>query len=465
MSESRVADLLQARVARTLRGALAAYAVALIAIFGVAGEVVLRRSLERSAGVVESLLGLYADPEGERTSVAPAMLADQLLGVGDAFLITRTITRGQGRSTVYFLTADMPAKSVSPGATREAIREQLIAAIAERGRWRYRLLHRRAGEFDVFVAGSRGPYLLGLAGGAGVALVLLPLAALLARRAAARGVAATLAPLDTVVSETRRIAPQDLSQRISTPTGVAEVTMLADTINQLVDRVERSHRALEAFTADASHELRTPLTHLRAQVQWALAEHRGLDEMREAVAAIAHEVDATIPMVEDLLLIARGENRQLALARDPFDVTEVVREVGEIAQAMAGARSLAVRAAVNGPVRALGDATRTRQILLNLASNAVRYTSTGTVTLEIQHDGDRVGIVVRDTGTGIAPEHLPRIFDRFYRVEPSRARSRGGAGLGLTIARLLAELQDGCIDVASRLGEGSAFTLWLPATD
>lgn len=241
--------------------------------------------------------------------------------------------------------------------------------------------------------------------------------------------------------------------------------MLADTINQLVDRVERSHRALEAFTADASHELRTPLTHLRAQVQWALAEHRGLDEMREAVAAIAHEVDATIPMVEDLLLIARGENRQLALARDPFDVTEVVREVGEIAQAMAGARSLAVRTTVNGPVRALGDATRTRQILLNLASNAVRYTSTGTVTLEIQHDGDRVGIVVRDTGTGIAPEHLPRIFDRFYRVEPSRARSRGGAGLGLTIARLLAELQDGCIDVASRLGEGSAFTLWLPATD
>ena len=131
MSEPRVADLLRLRLTRLLWAALALHAVVLTAVFALAGESVLRRSLERSADVIQSLLGRYADPQGERTNVAPAMLADQLLGTGEAFLITRAITEGQGQNTTYFLTADMPAKAVAPGASRDEIHDRLVAAITE----------------------------------------------------------------------------------------------------------------------------------------------------------------------------------------------------------------------------------------------------------------------------------------------------------------------------------------------
>ena len=118
-----------------------------------------------------------------------------------------------------------------------------------------------------------------------------------------------------------------------------------------------------------------------------------------------------------------------------------------------------------GPTRAIGDSNRTRQILLNLASNAVRYTPSGVITISTQRRADEVGAVVRDTGIGIEAEHRARVFDRFYRVDPSRSRTLGGAGLGLTIAKVLAELQGGAIDVASEPGKGSTFGLWLPEAD
>ena len=168
-------------------------------------------------------------------------------------------------------------------------------------------------------------------------------------------------------------------------------------------------------------------------------------------------------LVEDLLLIARGENRQLALAAKPFDLTAVVEDVREITEAMAVGREIAVRAEASGPVWALGDADRTRHILLNLASNAVRYTPKGSVTFALETDGARVGVSVQDSGPGISPEHLERVFDRFFRIDQSRSRDLGGTGLGLAIARLLAELQGGEIAVASTPGQGSRFTAWLPS--
>ena len=170
-------------------------------------------------------------------------------------------------------------------------------------------------------------------------------------------------------------------------------------------------------------------------------------------------------MVDELLLIARGENHQLEIERTPFDLNEVVKEVAEITQAMASGRDLTVETEVNGPMNAIGDFNRTRQILLNLASNAVRYTPSGVITLSTRRRAAQVGAVVRDTGIGIAAENRDHIFDRFYRVDPSRARALGGAGLGLTIAKVLAELQGGAIDVASELGSGSTFGVWLPEAD
>jgi signal transduction histidine kinase len=176
-------------------------------------------------------------------------------------------------------------------------------------------------------------------------------------------------------------------------------------------------------------------------------------------------LDQAAKLVEELLLIARGENRQLALAHAPFELTAAVDEVREITEAMAVGRELAVAATPSPPRWALGDADRTRHILLNLASNAVRYTPNGSITFALETNGKMVGVSVRDTGPGIAAEHVERIFDRFFRVDQSRSRDLGGSGLGLAIARLLAELQGGDITVESMLGAGSTFTMWLPAAE
>src|SRR5205823_10412732 len=169
-----------------------------------------------------------------------------------------------------------------------------------------------------------------------------------------------------------------------------EVTELADSINRMLERVDRAHRALQSFTADASHELRTPLTHLRAQVQWASEDGRTEAEMREALAAMERELDRTTKLVEELLLIARGENRQLLLQHAPFDLSAVVDEVREITEAMAMDKRLTVQIEHAAPVQAVGDADRTRHTLLNLASNAVRYTSRGGVTFSIAGNGSEL---------------------------------------------------------------------------
>ncbi|HEX9487071.1 MAG TPA: HAMP domain-containing sensor histidine kinase [Gemmatimonadales bacterium] len=468
MSERRLSTVLLKRFSRVAWTALAGYALLVVAVFAVAAEAVLRRSLEHSADVVQSLLGAYSDSAGGPGSVMPTTLADQLLGMGAQVVITRTTRNAGGMQQVYFLSPDMPAQRLEglpASASPDDVRQVLLAAIAQRARWRYRALHRSAGPFDIYIVGSRQPYLVALAGLTVVAALLLPVVALSARGGARRAVADALGPLALVTTATSAIGPAELGRRIASPTGQAEITELAESINRMLERVDRAHRALESFTADASHELRTPLTHLRAQVQWALGEGRAATDVAEALVAIERELDRTTKMVDELLLIARGENQQLGLARAPFELTALVVEVKEIAEAMAMGRDLSIRNVASDPVWAWGDVDRTRHVLLNLASNAVRYTAHGSVTFAGRYNGTMAGVSVEDTGPGIAREHIERIFDRFYRIDQSRSRAFGGAGLGLAIARLLAELQGGTIAVESSPGQGSTFTLWLPRAE
>jgi len=468
VSELRLGTVLTRRFTRIAWTALAAYALLVVTVFAVTGEMALRRSLEHSADLTQSLLGAYRDSTSEPGGVMPSALADRLVAMGGQVVITRTTTGAGGKQEVYFVSADMPARRLEglpASASPEDVRQALLAAIAQRARWRYRVLHRAAGAFDIYVVASRESYVVALGALAAAAALLLPVAGLAVARGARQAVAGALRPLERVAAETRAIGPAELETRLTSPTGQAEVTELADSVNRMLERVDRAHRALQAFTADASHELRTPLTHLRAQVQWAGAEGRGEAETRDALAAMERVLDQTAKLVEELLLIARGENRQLALALEPFDLTAVMDEVREITEAMAVDRDLVVRATPSPPRWALGDANRTRHVLLNLGSNAVRYTPSGAITFALETDGAEVGVSVRDTGPGIAPEHVERIFDRFFRVDQSRSRDLGGSGLGLAIARLLAELQGGNITVTSTPGAGSTFTLWLPRAE
>ena len=466
MTEPRLATVLTKRTQRVTWTALTGFAILVVVAYAVAGEVAMRSSLRHTASIIQSLLRTYTDSTRAPGGVMTDALADRLLSMGGQVLITRTTTDSGGTAQVYYVSPGTPQKrlDVPKGASPEQVRRILLGAIMRRSWWRFGLLRQELDPFDIYVVASRGPYLVGLAALIGVVVVLLPIAALAAGRGAREAVAATLGPIERITADTQAISPAELGIRIASPTGQAEVTALADSINRMLDRVDRAHRALKAFTADASHELRTPLTLVRAQAQWALA-HQGQEaEVRDALTAIEREIERTTKMVEELLLIARGENRQLALARVPFDLRPVVDDVKEITEAMAIDKRLAVHAEPAEPAWALGDADRTRHILLNLATNAVRYTLQGEIRFRVRKDGSMVGVSVHDTGPGIAPEHLELVFDRFFRIDQSRSRELGGIGLGLAIARLLAELQQGRVTVESAVGDGSVFTLWLPAS-
>lgn len=466
MSERGLGRDLVARFTRVTWTTLVGYALVATGVFAALSELSLGRSLSRSADVIESLLGLYSDPAGEPSSVPPAKLVDQLTGMGAHFVITRAGASAGGGRSVYFLTPDMPAQRIetmSAEADIEAMREEIARAVTGGGRWTYRILHRRSGEFDIFVAESRGPQMLAIGGVATAALLLLPVAAFGSRLVARRSVRAALLPVERMRAELQSIGPEDLSRRVSEPTGIAEVSDIAHAVNRMLTRVEQSHAALEAFTADASHELRTPLTHLRAQVQWALDSDRSPAAVLEALEEMNAEIERTVRMVEDLLLIARGQSQQVPVRRTVFDLAAITREVAEITEAMVSGRPISVAVSGSTTADARGDPASTRQIVLNLASNAARYTASGRITFEVLDGSTRAGIAVADTGSGIPPDCLDHVFDRFYRVEPSRSRAHGGAGLGLTIAKLYADLQGGSIDVTSEPGKGSRFTFWLPS--
>ena len=464
MSEQGLSDALVERMARLSLRTLAIYASILIVASAALSVLSLRQTMGRTADVIESLLGLYADPGGARTPVAPAMLADQLVGVGSRFVITRRSDDDQGTRRTYFLTPDMPAKEIdgiSSAAGDADISEVIQRALSARG-WQYELLHRSVRSFDVFVATDRMPYVLGLLGISTAALALLPLGLGVARRSTRDTVAEALSPVERVREQIARIGPDSLELRLASPTGLRETSEIAATVNALLVRVERAQRGLASFTADASHELRTPLTYMRAQAQWALDGARSGDELREALAGVLVEADRMHRMLEGLLLLARGDSRELEARREVLLVAPLLAEVAEVGHGMAVGKPVTVEALASEALAVVGDQDHTRQILLNLVSNAVRHTATGRIVVQAEPDGESVDIVVSDTGVGMTPEELPRIFERFYRVEPSRSRAHGGAGLGLSIARLLAEFQGGTLTVQSRQGEGSRFTLRLP---
>ena len=461
--EASLSATLVRRFARLTWTTLVAYAALVVVTFALFSEILITRSLGRVADGIQALLGMYADPGGARTTVAPDMLATQLVGVGARFVITRTKPAQDGMPVVYYLSPNTPARRIEGAAgssTPADVQAAIVSALDDQG-WRYRVLHRNAGDFDLFVAEDRLPNVLAVIALSLAALLFLPVAAVMSRRATQHAVARAIEPLEAVRRQTLDIGPDDLSRRIGEPTGIAEVTDIAETINRLIERVQRTQNALAAFTADASHELRTPLTHVRAQVQWALDDRRSPAEVREALAAVGTEVEWTVRMIDDLLLLARGENRELTVARHPFGLAAIIDDVSEITQLMAAERPLTVRRMPTADGEALGDPAYTRQILLNLASNAVRHAGAGEVSFDIVRNDGKIGVTVRDSGDGIRAEHLPRLFDRFYRVDPSRSREHGGAGLGLAIAQMLAELQTGEITVESAPGRGTAFTLWL----
>jgi heavy metal sensor kinase len=232
----------------------------------------------------------------------------------------------------------------------------------------------------------------------------------------------------------------------------------------MIDRLDAAFRRQRQFTADASHELRTPLTAMKGQVEVALSRPRDPAAYREVLQAVNEEVDRLIRLVGSLLTLSRADSGQIRIALEAVSVSELVAAAAEQVHPMAQQRGLELIVEPGPDLTLRADQDLLLQLLLNLLDNGIKHTSAGgRVTAGWRANGRQVELWVCDTGVGIASEHLPRIFDRFYRVDKARSRAEGGAGLGLSICRWIAEAHGGSISVESARGQGSTFTVRLPS--
>jgi len=272
-----------------------------------------------------------------------------------------------------------------------------------------------------------------------------------------------LSPIDKLTRLARRVSAKDLSQRLNLRLPDDEVGRLARTFDEMIARLDDAFRRQRQFTADASHELRTPLTAIKGQVEVALRRRRDAAAYREVLQAINEEVDRLIRLVGSLLTLARADAGQIPIALETVSLPELVAGAVEQVDPVAKQRDIELSASAGPAVTLQADEDLLLQLLLNLLDNAIKHTPAGgRVTVGWRVNGRQVELWVRDTGVGIAGEHLAHIFDRFYRVDKARSRAEGGVGLGLSICRWIAEAHGGHISVRSAPGQGSTFTAGLP---
>lgn len=254
-------------------------------------------------------------------------------------------------------------------------------------------------------------------------------------------------------------------RRLFVPADDAELAALAASFNQLLDRLEGAHVTQQRFTADASHELRTPLTVLRGEIEVALRRPRSAEEYREVLISNKEEIERLSRLTENMLALAHVDVGEAITQRELVNVSELCASVVGKLQTMAAEKRIALHHedASEGPLSVNGDRLALERVMLNLIENAVRYTPGGeSVTVRVSKLPPWIEIEVIDTGGGIAAEHLPHLFERFYRVDKARSRAHGGSGLGLSIVKALVEAHGGGVSVRSEVGKGSVFTVRLP---
>jgi heavy metal sensor kinase len=272
-----------------------------------------------------------------------------------------------------------------------------------------------------------------------------------------------LGPIDGITRAAAAIGADDLSQRLNFRGSHDEVGRLAATFDRMLDRLDRAFRRQRQFTADASHELRTPLTMLASQIDVALERKRTSAEYERLLRSLREDASRMTQLVSELLTRARADAGQQLLTSEELDLGGLVSSVVQAMQPLALQRSIQLADDAQPHVTISGDQTRLSQLLINLVDNALRYTpSGGRVHVAVKEEAGWAELSVVDTGIGIAAEHLPHLFERFYRADPARARTDGGAGLGLAIAEWITQAHGGQIRVASEVGRGSTFTVRLP---
>ena len=273
-------------------------------------------------------------------------------------------------------------------------------------------------------------------------------------------------PVEEMATTARHISSTNLQERILAEGYPSELASLASTFNQMLDRLEESFDRISRFSADIAHDLRTPVNNIRGEAEVALARARTIDEYRDVLGSCLEEAVRLSDLVGDLLFLARAESPLTHLHREHVNVDELLDGVREYYEASAAEGNVSLATAVaDEPVIAQLDRTLLQRAVGNLVSNALAHTLPGgAVMLRSNADSSTIRIAVSDTGVGIPAEALPRVFDRFFRVDSSRSQASGGTGLGLAIVQSIALLHGGNVKISSQPGQGTTVTLHIPAS-
>lgn len=277
-----------------------------------------------------------------------------------------------------------------------------------------------------------------------------------------------LDPVDRITRTADEIGALNLSERLPVRDTGDELDRLSVTLNSMFGRLEAAFHRITQFTADASHELRTPVAVIRTTAELARSKPRTQEEYASALDRILAESERTTRLIEDLMLLARADSGSDDLILEPINLGELVRETCAETSVLAEAAQVGFETSSVSDCMVQGDEQSLRRLLLILLDNAIKYTQPGghvyvSMGLCESSAGQRAVVEVRDTGIGISADDLPRIFERFYRAAKDRSRKTGGAGLGLAIARWIAERHGGKVLVESTPGSGSVFRVSLPA--
>jgi two-component system heavy metal sensor histidine kinase CusS len=272
-------------------------------------------------------------------------------------------------------------------------------------------------------------------------------------------------PVEEMATTARHISSTNLRERIHPEGYPFELASLASTFNQMLDRLEESFERISRFSADIAHDLRTPVNNIRGEAEVALARARTVDEYRDVLESSLEEAVRLSELIGDLLFLARTESPLTELNRESVNIFELLTTVRDYYEA--SATDAAVSLVVNddsGPLNAQLDRSLMLRAVSNLVSNAIAHTPAGgTVTLAATSEDAAIRIEVSDTGIGIPADALPRVFDRFFRVDPSRSKISGSTGLGLAIVQGILTLHGGGTEIASLFGRGTRVTLRIPA--
>jgi heavy metal sensor kinase len=284
----------------------------------------------------------------------------------------------------------------------------------------------------------------------------------------------SLRPIDRITRTAQEIDADDLSQRIDYRGPLDEIGRLAQTFDQMLERLQAGFAREQRFTSDAAHELRTPLTALKGRIGVTLSQPRDAKNYQATLVEMEHQVDRLIRLSSDLLFMARFDQSHQHEPTTRIDIGELLASVVDQVRHVAAEKKLTLDTDLPPHLIIVGKMDLLIRLFINLIDNAIKYTPTGeSIHVSAERDSGFVRILVRDTGIGIAAEHLPHLFERFYRVEVGRARrvelnderyiqDHGGAGLGLAIAYEIAQVHGGQLMVESVIGKGTTFICRLP---